>query len=382
VKLLVSAGGTGGHVYPALAVVDALLEPRSSGSKLPTVRPADLLWIGSKGGYEGELVDRTGIRLVELAAGGLRGIRLDKRMRNTVQIARSIGQARRVIRQFKPDVVFVTGGYACVSVTLAARTQQVPVLIYLPDIVPGLAIRSLSRFAAKVAVTSEESYQHLNPDKAVVTGYPVRSALYELDRVQAQESLGLEPGERTLLVFGGSRGARSINQALVAGLRELLPVCQIIHISGRLDAEWVAGAARSLPEVHQGRYHHYAYLHDMPQALVAADLAVARSGAATMGEFPAVGLPAVLVPYPYSGQHQEANAKYMARNGAARVLPDDQLGQKLVPTIRRLLDDDKALASMRESALAMARPDAAEAIAVHLWQVARGSAGSSAGADQ
>jgi UDP-N-acetylglucosamine--N-acetylmuramyl-(pentapeptide) pyrophosphoryl-undecaprenol N-acetylglucosamine transferase len=346
------------------------------------MEPADLLWIGSKGGFEGELVGCTGIRFVELAAGGLRGIRLDKRVRNTAQITRSVGQARGVIGQFKPDVVFVTGGYACVSVVLAARIQRVPVLIYLPDIVPGLAIRSLSRFAAKVAVTSEESYQHLHPDKVVVTGYPVRSALYELDRDQAQEFLGLEPGEKTLLVFGGSRGARSINQALVAGLRELLPACQIVHISGRLDAEWVAGAARSLPQMHQARYHHYAFLHEMPRALVAADLAVARSGAATMGEFPAVGLPAVLVPYPHSGQHQEPNARYMARNGAAQVLPDAQLGEKLVPKILRLLDDDAALASMRESALAMARPDAAEAIAEQLWLLARHHATGPAGAEQ
>jgi UDP-N-acetylglucosamine--N-acetylmuramyl-(pentapeptide) pyrophosphoryl-undecaprenol N-acetylglucosamine transferase len=337
---------------------------------IPALRPADLLWIGSHGGFEAELVAPTGIRLVVLGSGGLRGIRLDKRVRHTVQIVRSISQAREVIRKFKPDVVFATGGYACVPVTLAARMERVPVLIYLPDIVPGLAIRHLGRFAAKIAVTSEESYQHLHPDKVVVTGYPVREALFELNKAQAQETLGLQRGEKTLLVFGGSRGARSINQALVAGLRELLPACQIIHVSGRLDAEWVAGAARSLPETHKARYHHYAFLDEMPEALVAADLAVARSGAATLGEFPAVGLPAVLVPYPYSGQHQEPNARYMARNGAAQVLADAQLEQKLVPTILRLLDDAEALADMRESALAMARPDAAEAIAEQLWMVA------------
>jgi UDP-N-acetylglucosamine--N-acetylmuramyl-(pentapeptide) pyrophosphoryl-undecaprenol N-acetylglucosamine transferase len=288
-------------------------------------------------------------------------------IRNAAWIVDGVGRARTILKQFNPEVVFVTGGYACVAVTLAARIQGVPVLIYLPDIVPGLAIRFLSRFANKIAVTSEESYHYLRRDKALVTGYPVRSHIYSLDRAEARQALGLGPLDKTLLVFGGSRGARSINRALVAGLRELLAACQIVHVSGRLDADWVTGMVRGLPDGLRGRYHPYSYLHDMPQALVAADLAVARAGAATLGEFPAAGLPAILVPYPHSGQHQQANADYMARNDAALVLPDDALAEKLIPTILQVIQDDQTLAGMRESTRAMARPDAAEAIAEQLW---------------
>jgi UDP-N-acetylglucosamine--N-acetylmuramyl-(pentapeptide) pyrophosphoryl-undecaprenol N-acetylglucosamine transferase len=300
---------------------------------------------------------------------------------HSAQIASSVRKARKILSQFNPDAIFATGGYACVAVTLAARVQGIPVVIYLPDIVPGLAIRFLSRFATRVAVTSEESYQHLPQSKVVVTGYPVRAEIYESDKLQAREALGLEPEDKTVLVFGGSRGARSINQALVAGLRELLPKCQILHVSGRLDAEWVAGAARSLPEALKPRYHHYDFLHRMPQALAAADLVVARSGAATLGEFPAAGLPAVLVPYPYSGQHQEPNARYMVRNGAAEMLADSQLAQKLVPTVLRLIDNDKVLADMKASTRALDRPDAAEAIAEELWLAARRHSANKAGAD-
>ena len=292
-------------------------------------------------------------------------------IRNVFRIVGSVGRARTVLKEFKPDAVLVTGGYACVAVTLAAWMQWIPVVIYLPDIVPGLAIRFLSRFAAKVTVTSEESYHFFRREKVVVTGYPVRSGVFDLDREEARQSLNLDPSEKTLLVFGGSRGARSINQALVAGLRELLPACQVIHVSGRLDADWVAGAAKRLPEALRERYHHYAYLHDMPQALVAADLVVSRAGAATMGEFPAARLPAVLVPYPHSGQHQDPNAAYMARNGAAQVLADARLEEDLVPRVLTLLKDEQLLAEMRESAHAMARPDAAEAIAEQLWLSAR-----------
>lgn len=350
---------------------------------LPTLEAGDVLWIGSRGGMEEELVRRAGIEYVGLAAGGLRGMGLLVRARSAAQIAGSVGQARTILARFKPDAVLVTGGYACVAVTLAAWLRGVPVLIYLPDIVPGQAIRFLSRFADQVAVTSEESHHYFgrkwqeqggrdrDERKIVVTGYPVRRDVFALDRAEARRALGLDPAWPTLLVFGGSQGARSINRSLVAGLRDLLTACQIVHVSGRLDADWVAGAAKSLPEELQGRYHPYPYLHDMPQALVAADLAVARAGASTLGEFPAAGLPAVLVPYPYSGQHQQANAEYLARNGAARILADADLPDKLVPTVLALLNDRESLAEMRESARAMARPDAAEAMAECLWLLAR-----------
>ena len=341
---------------------------------LPTLAPADILWIGSRGGPEEELVGHAGIDFAGLAAGGLRGMGVLATIRNALRIAGSVRKARHLLSQFRADVLLVTGGYACVAVTLAGRLQRIPVVIYLPDVVPGLAIRFLGRFATTVAVTSEESYHFFRREKVVVSGYPVRSDVFDLDRAEARQLLGIDPEARTLLAFGGSRGARSINQALVAGLDELLPVCQIVHISGRLDADWVAGVAKRLAAPLRERYHHYAYLNDMPQALVAADLAVARAGAATLGEFPAAKLPALLVPYPYSGQHQNPNAEYMERNGAARVLPDAELEGKLVPTVLELLGDEAALADMRESAHAMARPDAAHVIAEQLWQLAQQSA--------
>jgi UDP-N-acetylglucosamine--N-acetylmuramyl-(pentapeptide) pyrophosphoryl-undecaprenol N-acetylglucosamine transferase len=358
-------------VYPGLTVIKALLDQKLPGSALPTLEPTDVLWIGSRGGIEGNLVRHAGLEFVGLTAGGLRSMGLLVKARNGFRIVRSVGRARSFLSEFEPDVILVTGGYACVAVTLAAWSKNVPVVIFLPDIVPGQAIRFLSRFAAKVTVTSEESYHYFRREKVVVTGYPVRPDIYGLDRAEARQTLGLDPEEKTLLVFGGSRGSRSINQALVAGLRDLLPVCQILHVSGTLEADWVAGAAKRLPEALRERYYHHPYLHDMPQALVSADLAVARAGAATLGEFPAAKLPALLVPYPHSGQHQSPNAAYMVRNGAAQSLPDAALQEKLVPVVLDLLGDAQALADMRESANAMARPDAAEAIAEQLWTLAR-----------
>jgi UDP-N-acetylglucosamine--N-acetylmuramyl-(pentapeptide) pyrophosphoryl-undecaprenol N-acetylglucosamine transferase len=327
------------------------------------------------------LVERAGLTFVGLAAGGIRGVAGTAAARNALQIARSVPQARSVLRQFAPDVVFITGGYATVAVALGAWSLRLPVVIYLPDIIPGMAIRSLSRLAKRVAVTSEVSYQFFRREKVTVTGYPVRRDVFETSQSEARQAMGLDPEEKTLLVFGGSRGARSINRALAAGLRELLPVCQIVHISGRLDADWVRGVAKSLPDALRSRHHHYEYMHDMPQALAAADLAVSRAGAATLGEFPAAGLPAVLVPYPHAGQHQAANAAHLAGAGAAVVIEDAELEQKLVPAVLRLFRDTELLGEMGQVARSLARPDAAAAIAQVLWQVARRQPDQTSGAE-
>ena len=370
-KLVVSGGGTGGHVYPALTVIEAFIQPQQPGEGRLSLSPGDVLWIATKGGMEEELVKRAGIEFVGLAAGGLRGMAFFVQARNGLLILKGVGRARQLLARFQPDVVLVTGGYASVSVALAAWLQRIPMVIYLPDVVPGQAIRFLSRFASRVLVTSEASYGYFRREKVVVTGYPVRPEIYDLDRDRARQALGLDATASTLLVFGGSRGAQSINRALVAGLRDLLPVCQVIHVSGRLDVDWVRGATRGLPQEMLARYHLYPYLHDMPQALVAADLAVARAGAATLGEFPAAALPAILVPYPHSGQHQLPNARHLAESGAALVVDDTALAGELVPTLLRLLRDEQALASMSQAARALSRPDAAQAIVQQLRLAAR-----------
>jgi UDP-N-acetylglucosamine--N-acetylmuramyl-(pentapeptide) pyrophosphoryl-undecaprenol N-acetylglucosamine transferase len=379
-RLVVSGGGTGGHVYPGLTVIETMRQPWGEGGTGPALAPDDLLWIGSRGGMEGDLVKRAGIEYVGLPAGGLRGMGAMLAVRNAARIARSVGRARDILNSFGASIVLVTGGYASVSVALAAWLQRIPVIVYLPDIVPGLAVRFLSRFATKVAVTNEKSFAYFRREKVVVTGYPVRPEFYTLDRQEAREALGMGPEEKVLLVMGGSQGARSINRALVAGLRQLLPHCQVVHISGRLDADWVAGSGKSLPEELRRHYHHHAYLHELPQALLAADLAVARAGAATMGEFAAAELPSVLVPLPHSGQHQLPNAEHMLESGAAEIIMDDAMDQELVPTVLRLLGDRQTLDSMRQAARSLDRSDAAQAIAEQLWLLARNMAPETQGA--
>ncbi|RLC60711.1 MAG: UDP-N-acetylglucosamine--N-acetylmuramyl-(pentapeptide) pyrophosphoryl-undecaprenol N-acetylglucosamine transferase [Chloroflexota bacterium] len=249
-------------------------------------------------------------------------------------------------------------------------------LIYLPDLEPGLAIRVLSRFAARVAVSFPEVARYFGAGKAVVTGYPVRAAFFAADKAAARATFALEAGMPVVTVFGGSRGARSINRALCSILDELLVRCQVIHVSGTLDADWVAERAKALPPDLRSRYRHYAYLHgEMVEALAAADLVVARAGASTLGEFPALGLPSILVPYPYAGQHQDVNADYLVQRGAAVKIADAELSAKLLPTIQALLDDRERLAEMSARARSLARPEAARRIAEELIGLAGESRG-------
>lgn len=363
-RILVTGGGTGGHVYPALSILEALTA--LDGWK---VRREDILWVGRTGGMEEGLVQREGIRFQGIATGPLRGANPLQAAQSLVRLAQGVGQAYRLIGAFRPNVVLATGGYVSVPALIAAWLRRCPSLIYLPDMEPGLAVRALSRLARRVAVTFEAAGAPFGA-KAVVTGYPVRSAFWNIQRGQARAALGLEEGIPTLLILGGSTGARSINEAVQASLEDLLETAQVIHVSGQYGFEALAKQRAALPDHLQARYHLYAYLHEMPMAFAAADLAVARAGASTLGEFPAAGLPAILVPYPYSGQHQRPNALYLAKHGAALVIEDAQLKESLLEAVCSLLADDGRLQAMRQAMHRLARPGAARAIAQVLASLA------------
>jgi UDP-N-acetylglucosamine--N-acetylmuramyl-(pentapeptide) pyrophosphoryl-undecaprenol N-acetylglucosamine transferase len=368
VRVMISGGGTGGHVYPTLAVVQTL-EPGEG----------EIRYLGSAPSIEAELVTRAGLPFVSISAAPIRGRAPWTVARNLAQMLAGVRQALREIEDFGPGAIFVTGGYVSVPVVVAGWLRKVPILIYLPDVEPGLAIRVLSRLARRVAVSVEESQRYFPAYKTTVTGYPVRSELLarigesanqRISKREAQKALNLEEGLKTLLVFGGSRGARSINLALSKVLDHLLDVCQIVHICGRLDAHWVEDRRAELPARRRARYKVYAYLHEeMVQALAAADLVVARAGAATLGELPALGLPGILVPYPYAGRHQELNADYLVSHGAAVKIDNADLEDKLLPTVVGLLGNEELLIQMGERARSLAHPEAAQRVAQELWRL-------------
>lgn len=334
--------------------------------------PVEVTYVGGEGSVEERLVRRAGVRFVGVPAGGIHGMAPWRAAWNLTKLVRGFGATLRLGRRERPQALFVTGGYASVPVALAAWTLRVPILVYLPDIEPGLAVRFIARLATRVAVTTEDSRAYFPDRKVVVTGYPVRPEFAGLTREAARERLGLPQEEPVLLAFGGSHGARSINRAVTAVLEELLGMAQVVHISGRLDWPWVSERADRLPADLRSRYHPYPYLHEeMGHALAAADLVVCRAGASTLGELPYFGLPAVLVPYPHAWRYQRVNAEWLAERGAAVVLEDERLGETLLPTVRRLLADADRLKRMRERSRAVARPGAAARLAVQLRALAR-----------
>ena len=357
-------GRTGGHIYPVLAVANELTDCTS----LP-----ELGWLGSGGELEKRLLAPYDFPRYHTAAGGIRGLAPWRVLGNLVRLVLGTVQAYRAIRAFAAQVVFATGGFGAVPAVLGARLAGAPTLLYLPDMEPGLAVRAMGRLVDRVAVSFPEVGQHWQVGNMVVTGYPVRKEIGRLDKLQARRELALEVEGKLLLVLGGSQGAHSINVAISQALGELLKRSQIVHISGPADISWLKERRAELPEEASGRYHLYAYLHrEMPQALAAADLAVARAGAAVLGEFPAAGLASILVPYPYAGGHQRANAEFMVERGAALMIEDKDLSQGGLPAqVMRLLEDDEARERLASGARRLARPQAAAHLACELKRLAQ-----------
>lgn len=358
-RVLVCAGGTGGGIYPALAAVTAL---QAQG-----VGDDDILWIGTKGEMEETLVPRAGLRLETIPGGPIVGVPLGTRARNAVRLGRGIGVASGHMRRFRPNVMFMTGGYMAAPVALAARRHGIPIVIYLPDVEPGSSIRFAVPMARRIACTTDGSAAFVPQEKIVVTGYPVRPdirAAKSLTQAEALAKFNLQPGRPTLFVFGGSRGARNINRALMAALPELLTRAQVIHISGTLTWPEVEANAATLPAELQARYRPYPYLHEeMGAAFRAADLALARAGASMLGESPAFGLPTILVPLTFAWRYQKVNADYLTERGAAVQLIDETLAETLLPTVQDLLFDSNKLAQMATAATMLDRPDAATDLA-------------------
>ncbi|MFN2136966.1 MAG: UDP-N-acetylglucosamine--N-acetylmuramyl-(pentapeptide) pyrophosphoryl-undecaprenol N-acetylglucosamine transferase [Candidatus Promineifilaceae bacterium] len=366
-RVLICAGGTGGGIYPALAAVSEL-EKRGLDRD-------QVLWVGTQGEMEERLVPAQRLRLETIRGGAIVGVRLRTSLRNGAQLTWSIGRALRLIREFRPDVMFMTGGYMAAPVAIAATMQRVPIGIFLPDVEPGTGIRFAVPLSQQIACTTDGSAAYVPPRKMVVTGYPVRPELRAANQMTKRDALAmfdLLPGRPALFVFGGSRGAQNINRALMAVLPELLARYQVIHISGELTWPEVADNHQGLSAEQQRWYRPYPYLHRrMGAAFRAADLVVARAGASMLGEGPAFGLPAVLVPLTFAWRYQKVNADYLTERGAAIQLTDETLHEQLLPAVQGLLDDSGRLAAMGGAARALDKPDATARLADFIVALAK-----------
>ncbi len=355
--MLICAGGTGGGVYPAFTVLEAL-----------NLKEDQILWVGGRGGMEEELVTRHNLPFTTIPAAGVHGVGLRKLPGNILELVKGFFASLRILRQFNPNLLLFTGGF--VAVPMAAAALNRPSLLYVPDIEPGMALKALAHFADRIALTTESSKAYFpNSSKLSVTGYPVRPGLTQWTRDKALQYFDFDPALPTLTVMGGSKGARSINNALIKILPVLLEDTQIIHLTGYLDWELIEKQTKKLPSWLAHRYQAFPYLHEMGAALAAPNLIISRAGASVLGEYPLFGLPAILVPYPHAWRYQYINASYLVDHGAAVILRDEDLESSLLKQIQSLIADPNLLTKMSTAMAALTSPNAAQNIANLMYEM-------------
>jgi UDP-N-acetylglucosamine--N-acetylmuramyl-(pentapeptide) pyrophosphoryl-undecaprenol N-acetylglucosamine transferase len=360
-SVLFAAGGTGGHLFPALAVAHAveLLEPN-----------ARIRFVGARGRLEEEVVPREGFPLDLLWISGL-----DRRLslRNLilpVKMVWSLLQAWMIMRRFRPDVVVAVGAFVSWPVGKVAQWTGRPLVLMESNAMPGMVIRRLAPKASEIHTAFEETAEMLGKARSVVSGNPVRRELLDtVDRREARRHFGLHPDKPTILVFGGSLGAGSINRAM-DGLVEALR-------SDGVQVIWQTGKNYVGDEVKENDLYRTRFLYEMPKAYAAADLVICRAGATTMAELKVAGKPAILVPLPGApDDHQTVNAAAMEGHGAARMIQDSKLGEQLYGLITELLARPDLLESMGQRAMSMGVRDADQRIAARILEIARERANS------
>lgn len=345
-RVLIAAGGTGGHIYPGIAVAKEVMRRDATS----VVR-----FVGTARGLENRLVPQAGFELSLIESAGLVNMGLASRLRGLAVLPKSFLGARRLIKEFRPDVVVGAGGYVSGPVLLTAALMRVPTLVMESNAVPGFTNRKLARFVDAAAVSFEAALPYFG-GKGVVIGNPVRREFFEVRQKRR------DPSRFSVLVFGGSQGARAVNEAVVAALPHLgahADVLSVTHQTGKLDFEKVRAGYEAAGW--SGRADVREYIDDMVSAFAAADLIVSRAGATTSFELMAAGKAAVMVPLP--GQlEQTRNAEVLQEAGAARMILQSELsGERLAREINDLVENPERVTRMEEAARKMARGDAAGA---------------------
>jgi len=355
-RLLIAGGGTGGHIYPGIAIARHLSL---------TDKNAVITFVGTKNGMEADLVVREGFTFRAIRAQGWSRKISIKTLSMVLNNSMGVLQALNIIRGFKPDVVLGTGGYVAAPLVFAAALLKIPIVLHEQNAVPGITNRFLSRWASKVALSFNESKKFFPSHvKMEVTGNPVREALFQVDKKEGIKKLNLSEHKKTVLVFGGSRGARRINDAIIEGAKNLLSIdkLQLIHLTGQDDYKYVLDQLqkKGIQLDLNGNIVIKPYLYEMENALAAADLVVCRAGATTLAELTALGKASILIPYPYAtDNHQEKNARALEAEGAAYVIKDSELtGKILTDLIIKLIEDNELLSRMARNSRKLGQPDA------------------------
>lgn len=361
-RVLIAAGGTGGHVYPAIAIADALREASAR---------VEILFVGTRNHMEWDVVPRAGYDIVSVWISGFHRRLTLKNVLFPVKLVFSMVQSFSILSKFEPHVAVACGGYASGPIGWMAAKRGIPLVLQEQNSFPGVTTRLLAKHAAKIFTAFNDADRFLPEEKTHVTGNPTRKKLKGVGKEEGCRMFGFDPGKPVLLVLGGSGGAKTINDAMAAHIKEL-------HDSMGLQIIWQCGE-RYFDELHMRlnteQYEGLKladYLHAMPEAYGAADLVVSRAGALSCSELALTGKPSILIPSPnVAGDHQTKNARSMVDEGAAELLEDSEAESRLAEMVKKLIFDESRLAGMKRSAEKLARPEAAAEIAKEVMALAQ-----------
>lgn len=358
-NIIIAGGGTGGHIYPAIAIANALKR------EFPNVR---ILFVGTDKGLENELVPKAGFRLERIRVKGFqRKLSLDT-LRSLKEMFLGIWDSLEIIKEVKPDLVIGTGGYVAGPVVFVAAMLHIPSIIHEQNVRPGVTNRILSKFVDKIAISYKDSKKYFPREKVIVTGNPIREQISSADKGTALKKFKLSSYIPVVLSFGGSQGAEKLNNAISDIIVQIKDKknFQLIHITGRRNYNKFKEIMknRGIPLDSLGHIKVKPYIYEMQDAYAASDLVISRAGAITISEITTCGKPAILIPLPTAaGNHQEYNARLLERNGAAKILSNENLtGKNLMCTIENIISDKQKLASMAKASSELQNPHALKKI--------------------
>lgn len=355
-RVIIAGGGTGGHLFPGIALAEELIN-RDISSK------DEIVFVGTEYGIEARVIPKESYQLRLIRAQGFVGKSFFNKIKAVINLSLGFFDSLRIIKQVNPQIVVGIGGYASLPTVLSAKFKGLPTIILEQNSIPGLANKLLSNIVDAIAVTYQESISFLPEQKTYLTGNPIRKNIIKKDRLLSHSIFSLDPERFTVFIFGGSAGASSINRAVSEALNyieDLRQNIQFIHQTGTKDFNALRESYRRL----DFKAYVAQFIYEMSDAYSAADLIICRAGATTLAELTAIGRAAILIPYPYSaGGHQEANARKLADMGAAKIILDKELnGESLSKTIRELYANANLRKEMQKMSMALGKVDAGEKI--------------------
>jgi len=349
-RAIVAGGGTGGHLFPGLAIAEELRRRNEM---------TEVIFVGTEHGIEARVIPREGYPIKFLRAEGMVGVSVPKRIKAMAKIFLSFLDSYKIIKNMRPDIMIGVGGYASGAIILIAALMSIPTMILEQNCIPGFTNKILGKFVKAICINYQESIPFFPKEKTFLTGNPVRMHILKGSRESALRLFSLEKSLFTIFVFGGSLGARSINTAVVDSLNymhDLKDRIQFLHQTGTKDYEYIRDAYRKLG--YKGTIAPFIY--QMGEAYAVSDIVISRAGATTLAELTALGKPAVLIPYPHAaGHHQDLNARKLFEMGAAKMIPESELsGKSLAHTVQELYENKTIRAEMQKNSRALGRPEA------------------------